>query len=157
MKKGEFEITATINIEAVRSAAMNAANLSDVAFQIPVVNPKELTMDSNIFGFEVVPVDDQIKELKNDDVKCVAIKEITVDNLSKTVRPGSITVNGTYDLPLESGDVVQLQNAYVAKKEDAIEIARVVTEIELDRAVKVMETAQKVVDFLKEQLDADRF
>lgn len=155
--KKEFELTATINIEAVRAGMSNANRLEDVALSIPVVDPKNLTIDSKIYGFEIVPINDQIKELKNDDAKCVARKEILVENLSKTLKPGFITVNGNYDLPMEGGTVVKLSQCYVANKEDAIEIARIATEVELDRAEEVLASKQKEVDFLREQLENDRF
>jgi hypothetical protein len=153
----DLKVTVKLNIEAVRAAVMNASKLQDVAFEIPVVDPTKLTMDSKIYGFELVPVDDQVKTLKNDDARCIAIKEISVDNLSKTMKAGFITVNSNYELPLNMGSMVKIGEAYVANKADAIEIARISTEVELERAMKVLSTHQEIVDFLTEQLDKERF
>ena len=152
-----IEINVSLNIEAVHSAAMNASDLKNVAFEVPCVNPRELTIDSKVYGFKIVPVDDQVKQLGDDDARCIAVQSTVVDSLDKNQREGYITVNGRIDIPMTHGKMVQLEEVFLAKQEDAHAIAEVLTEVELQKAMDIVEKKQKVVDFLKEQLENKRW
>jgi len=155
--KENLEVDVKINIEAIHSAATNASDLKNVAFEVPCVNPKELTIDSKVFGFKVVPVNDQVKQLKADDARCIAVVSSVVDSLDKNQKEGYITVNGRIDIPMIHGKMVSLEEVFLANEEDAYSIAEVLTEVELNKATDVLETQKKVVDFLKEQLANKRW
>jgi len=146
----------TINVDAIRAAASNAQNVQDMALEIPVVDPKDLTIDDQIFGITLLPVNDSDKK-KPSSTMYTAVKPIIVDTLSGRAKPGHITVNGTIDIPKESGKIVKLEDCYFANQANAKAVCRVVTEVELDRALERVETEQRNADFLKKQLDDDRF
>lgn len=158
-ERDQVNVELTINIEAVHAAAVNATDLQNVAFEVPVLNPRMLTIDSKIHGFKVVPVDDQVnkKDMKDEDARCIAIQSVVVDSLDKNTTPGCITVNGRYDIPIENGTLVDLPNVWLASEADAIAIAEVLTEVELNKALETVERKRKIADFLKEQLDNKRF
>lgn len=155
--KDTVEVNVTLNVEAVHSAAMNASDLKNVAFEVPCVNPRELTIDSKVYGFKVVPIDDQEKKINADDARCIAVVSTVVDSLDKNQKEGYITVNGRIDIPMTHGKMVQLEEVFLAKEEDAYSIAEVLTEVELNKALEVVETKKKIADFLKEQLENRRW
>jgi hypothetical protein len=146
------DVRITINVEAVHAAVQNSNDLTNVAFEVPVVNPRELHYGSKIWGFRIVPIDDQIKKLQNSDARCVAIKSILVNSIAGDLKEGYLTINGTIDIPMAPGRMVKLEEVFLAKEEEALAIAKVVTEVELDKALEVVKKKQEIADFLKEQL-----
>jgi len=155
--KENVEVNVSVNVEAIHSAAMNATDLKNVAFEVPCVNPRELTIDSKVYGFKIVPVDDQVTKMKDNDARCIAVVSTVVDALDKNQKEGYITVNGRIDIPMTHGKMVQLEEVFLAKEEDAYSIAEVLTEVELNKALEVVERKQKIAEFLKEQLENKRW
>jgi hypothetical protein len=158
MKKERLvDINVTVNVDAIRAAASNAAKVQEIALEVPVVDPKDLSIDDQIFGLELLPVNDKAKKNNPDTAMYTAIKPIVVDTLSGRAKPGFITVNGTIDIPKEGGRVNKVEDCFFTKQEDARAVCRIITEVELDRSLERLENEQKNADFLKKQLEDDRF
>lgn len=159
MKKSEttIEIGVTISRDAVKNAANNAKRIMDIALEIPVVDPRDLSVDEQIFGIELKPTDDKVTKVTPDTSVHVAVLPIIVDTLSGRAKPGYITVNGTIDIPRESGKVIKLEDCYFANQADAREVCRAITEVELDRSIDRETREHKNGEFLKKQLADDRF
>ena len=155
--KPKVSLEVNINIPAVEAAARNAGSIKDVALEIPVVDPRKLTIDSQIFGFSVRPVNDEVKKLKPSTLRYVAIKPVLVNNLSSTIKEGFITVNGDVDIPRESGRVIGIEQAFLQDEEDAKAVAEVLTLSELERAEAMVEEASLARDFLKKQYEDRRY
>ena len=151
----QFELK--INIAAIKSAAQNCDNLDKIALELDVVNPKTLTLDDQIYGFESLPVNDKIKIPTPSTLRYIAIRKINVESLDKNITPGHITVNGTIDMPLETGKVVSINEAFIQGEEPARQIAKALTEHELQRAIDIEIDAKKAKVFLQTQVDEDRF
>jgi hypothetical protein len=157
-EKKVFNVDITINPDAIRAAAVNAAKVQDVALEVPIVDARDLSIDDQIFGIELLPIAKEVGQaITPDSTKYVAIKPVIVDVLSGRAKPGFITVNGTIDLPKEQTKVVKLEDAYFANEVDARAVCRIMTEVELDRSLKKQETERLNSDFLQKQLDKDRF
>lgn len=159
MKKEEktINIDITISKEAIKNAANNAKRIMDIALEIPVVDPRDLSIDEQIFGIELKPTDDKVTKVTPDTSVHVAVLPIIVDTLSGRAKPGYITVNGTIDIPKESGKVIKLEDCYFANQADAKEVCRAITEVELDRALDREKTEHLNAEFLRKQLTDDRF
>lgn len=151
-----IDVNITINADAIRAAASNAAKVQEIALEVPVVDPKDLSIDDQIFGLELLPVNDKAKK-GPETAMYTAIKPIVVDVLSGRNKPGFITVNGTIDIPKEGGRINTIENCFFTKECDARAVCRIVTEVELDRSLERIENEQKNADFLKKQLEDDRF
>lgn len=145
----------SINIDAIRAAASNAAKVQDVAFEVPGVNPRDLSIEDKIYGIVLQPIEN--KKTSPDTTMYVAIEPILVDTLSNKAKEGYITVNGTIDIPKESGRLTKLENSFFTNEADARAICRGITEIELERAIDREAAEKKNRDFLQKQLNEDRF
>lgn len=162
MKKERLiDVGVTINIDAIRAAASNAPKVVDVALEVPVVDPRDLSCEEQIFGIVLKPVDDEVKKITPDTSVYTAVLPILVETLSVKAKPGFVTVNGTIDIPKETGRTNKLEECYFANQQDAKAVCRVITEVELDRTIERFEIEEKrfkkTSDFYKNQLDNDRF
>lgn len=155
-EKTIFNGDLSINVEAIRAAASNASKVQDIALEVPVVDPKMLSIDDQIFGVVLNPSNDKAK-LGPNTTMYPAIKNILVDTLSGRAKEGYITVNGTIDIPKEGGKVTKLENSYFASQADAQAVCVIITEVELDRAMERLEDEQRNIEFLKNQLANGRF
>jgi len=153
-----MEVDVTINVESVKASASSATRLEDVVIDVPVVDTAELKLDNEIYGFRVVPVTDQEKEVNDETIMCVAINPILTESLAKLKsKPGFVTVNGDIHIPLKSGSTRNIEEVYVESEAHAKLIAKAITEVELERANEKAKETKAVVDFLKEQLQNERF
>lgn len=158
MKKVErtVDLTITIDPERIRAAAVNASRVSDVALEISTGDPRDLSIDEQIFGLELLPVNDKAKAGPNT-AMYVAVKPIIVETLSGRAKPGFITVNGTIDIPKEPGRLQKIEDCFFSNQIDARAVCRVITEVELERSLDRQLTEKENSDFLTEQLKNDRF
>lgn len=151
-----------INVElkkTVRSALKNADTIDNAILEVGVVNPKELHLDDEIFGFTVKPVSDSElgKNIPNV-IRYVAIRPIRVSSLSNTISDGkNVTINGNLDVPNDAGRIIKLKDALVKSEAEARAIASTATEIELEKVHEILKEAEKAKEFLKEQIENDRF
>lgn len=158
MKKEKIlDVNVTINIDAIRAAASNAAKVRDIALEVPVVDPKDLSIEDQIFGITLLPVSDNAKKSDPNTAVYPAVQAILVDTLSGRAKPGFITVNGTIDIAKDSGRVNKLEECYFVNQLDAKAVCRVITEVELDRSMERINLEQKNAEFLQNQLTNDRF
>lgn len=161
MKKGDRAVLVTaLNEDVLRSALTNAAKIFDAALEIPVVDPKDLSIDDNIYGIVVGPVNDVLKDGKKLPPSAgvyAAMQPIIVESLTKKAKPGFITVNNTVDIPLESGRLVKPQEAFFANEEDARMVCRVITDIELERSLEREAIEKEIQKFLNKQRTDDRY
>jgi hypothetical protein len=154
--KGKNEKTVLeFSITAVKAAATNAAKIQDIALEVPTVDARDLSIDEQIFGIELLP----IKKEKNgpDNAKYVAVKPVVIEVLSGRNKPGFITVNGTIDMPKEAGRVVKLEDSFFADLDTAKAVCRVITEVELERALEREKEEHANVDFYLKQQTDDRY
>jgi hypothetical protein len=148
----------TVNVEAIANAARNAANLDDLALEINTVNPRKITLEQEIYTLKSVPANDNAKGKKKEfGPRVVGIKSIVVTSLSTTVKEDHITINGTLDVPKSGHRVVKLEECLFETEDDARAVARILTEIELEKATTIRDDAQEAVDMIKKQLESDTF
>lgn len=158
MKKERIiDVDVKINLDAVHAAASNAARVRDVALEVPVVDPKDLSIEDQIFGLTLLPVNDNAKKSNPDTAVYPAVQAILVDTLSGRAKPGFITVNGTIDIAKEAGRVNKLEECFFVNQADAKAVCRIITEVELDRLLERIKIEQDNADFLQKQLTDDRF
>lgn len=150
------EAASKIDLKTIRAAASNASKVQEIALEIPVVDPKDLSIDDQIFGVVLNTVDDKEKRTP-DSAMYPAILPILVDTLSGRAKPGFITVNGTIDIPKEQGRVSKLEECYFTEQEEARAVCRIVTEVELERSIKKEQEQAKITEFLQNQINKDRF
>ncbi len=164
-KSGRDIITVSISKEtlhALAQAARNSVSLDEAALEIETVNPAKITLDSSLYMLKSKPANDKIskKEMKkatNYNPKVVGIVSVIVDTLSNKSKPGCITINGSIDVPKTGRRIVKLDECIFSDEVDAREVARVLTEIELERATEMMDEATEAVNFIRKQLEDDRF
>jgi hypothetical protein len=155
-EKDGIIIDVKVNIDAIRAAAKNAAKVQDVALEVPVVNPRDLSVDDEVFGIILQPI--LATEKKNPDTTLyTAVRPIIVDTLSGRVKPGFIVVNGTIDIPRETGKITTIENCYFSDKNYAKAVCRAITEVQLERSLEKQAIEKRNSEFLQEQLNADRF
>lgn len=154
-ENSNVEIRLDIKVEAIRSAAKNASDIQEVVLDVPCVNPRELHIDSQIFGLKVVPVVDTEKA-KPSTLCTVGVIKTNVDTLSGTVKEGYVTINSNIDIPKEIGRTNQLKDIYFENEEDARQVALVFIEDQYQRAEDAVVAAKKTRDFLKEQFEQER-
>lgn len=151
----------TVNVEAISNAARNADNLEDLALEIDTVNPRKITLEQELFTLKSVPANDNAKKAKGKKKEfvpmVVGIKSLVVDSITNTVKEGHITINGILDIPKSGHRVVKLEECLFETEDDARTVARVLTEIELEKATSIVNEAQEAVDFIRRQLDSDRY
>ena len=149
----DFEIT----IKAVKAAAQNCENLDKLALEISVVNPLTINIDDKMWGFSSLPVNDAIKVPTPSTLRYIAIRSITVDSLKKDKENKCIIVNGDIDIPLESGKLVGIDETFVQDEKFAREIAAVLTDYSLEKALDMQKEAKDAVIFLQDQKKDQRF
>lgn len=149
----------TVNLEAISNAARNADKLEDLALEIDTINPRKITLEQEIFTLKSVPANDKKSKGKKKDYTpmVVGIKSIVVESLSTTVKENHITINGVLDVPKSGHRVVKLEECLFESEDNAREVARVLTEIELEKATTIRDEAQEAVDFIQKQLADDRY
>lgn len=158
MKKERIlDVNVTINIDAIRAAASNAAKVRDVALEVPVIDPRDLSIEDQIFGITLLPVKDDAKKSDPNTAVYPAVQAILVDTLSGRAKPGFITVNGTIDIAKENGRVNKLEECYFVNQSDAKAVCRVITEVELERSMERIAIEEENAKFLQKQLTDDRF
>lgn len=152
------DIKIKINVQAIKNAAKNAETLDKVSLmEIDVVNPCDLKMKDEIFGLVSNPLNDKIKVTRPSTLRYVAIRRINVHNLSDTITPDHITVNGDIEIPIKSGEVLKLDQILLENEDDARQIARILTENELIKVEDSLNERNKAKKFYTEQLTEDRF
>ena len=148
----------SVNAEAIRAAVRNCKDLKTVAFEIPVVDPKTLTLDSEIYKIAYLALVSPGKKATPDSSQYCVIQPITVETLStKGADKGCINVNGLYDLSREAGKVVSLDKCYVSDKEVAIAICEVITLVQLERVEERQEEIDYQKKFWKEQIEKKHY
>jgi hypothetical protein len=156
-KERVIDVNVTVNVDAIRAAASNAAKVKDVALEVPVIDPRDLSCDDQIFGIVLKPVNDNAKKSNPDTAVYCAVVPTIVETLSTRAKQGFITVNGTIDIAREGGKVNRLEECFFSNQADAKAVCRVITEVELERALEAIQEKQKDADFLQQQLNDDRF
>jgi len=151
-------INVTINVKEIANAARNATNLDDLALEIETLNPRDIKLEQDIYTLKSKPWDDKAKGKKKEFApKVVGIKSFMVDSLTTKAKEGYVTINGVIDVPKEGRRVVKLEECLFATEDNARAVARVLTEIELERAQEMADEANRAVDAIKTQLANDRF
>lgn len=151
-------LNVNLNIEAIAASRRNADSLEGLALEIPTVNPMKITLKQDIYTLKAVPVNDRVKGKKKDfSPKVVGIKSITVSSLAIGVKENCITINGVIDVPETGNRVVKLEECLFDSEADARAVAKVITEVELEKAKEMADEANEAVNYLKEQLESDRF
>jgi len=151
-------INVTVNVESIANAARNAENLDDLALEIETLNPRKITLEQDIYTLKSVPANDKLKGKKRDFApRVVGIRSIEVDTISNKVKPDHITINGTLDIPKTGRKVVKLEECIFATETEARAVARVITEIELEKAISIQDEVNESVNMIKKQLEDDRF
>jgi len=145
-----------INPDVIRAAASNVLRVQDMALEIPVVDPRDLSVDDQIFGVELHPIKKDAPVGPSSALH-VAIKPIVVEVLSGRSKPNYITVNGTIDIPREPGKVVKLTDCYFVSQMDARAVCRVITEVELERSLERSKLEEENQTFYKNQVTNDRY
>ena len=158
----ENQVKLGINIEAIQAAADNSTSFADVALPIPVVDPAKLTIGCQIFKITENDITPKAKVEKDGIIpgtlgKYLAIEAINVDNLSGTITPDCITVNGQFDIPRKSGRVVNLDGAFFVEQADARAVCKILTVSQIARVSKIKEYIGKEYDFLTKQDSEDRY
>lgn len=157
-KRDVLNVSVEVNVEAIANAARNASNLDELALEISTLNPKSITLEQEIYTLKAVPVNDKVKGKKKEFApKVVGIRSIVVDSLTTMAKSDCITINGTIDVPKKGNRVVKLEECLFESEEDAKAVARVLTEIELEKAQTLADEATAAVNFIKKQLEDDRF
>ena len=158
MKEGKDVLNITINLDGIASAARNADTLDDLALEIDTVNPRKITLEQDLFTLKAAPVNDKLKgKAKEFAPQVVGIKSMQVESLSTTVKADHITINGILDIPKTGRRVVKLEECLFGSEQEARAVARILTEIELEKADKIRVEAEDAVAFIKKQLEDDRF
>lgn len=157
-EKNKTTLNVNINVEAIGQAARNASSLDDAVLEIETLSPKKITLEQEIYTLKSVPVNDRVKGKKKEFApKVVGIRSIVVDSLTTMAKSDCITINGTIDVPKKGNRVVKLEECLFESMEDAKAVARVLTEVELEKAQNLADEATAAVNFIKKQLEDDRF
>jgi len=148
----------TITVEEIAQAARNATSLEDAVFEIETLNPRKIVLEQEIFTLKTTPVNDRVKGKKKEFApKVVGVVSLVVESLSTVGKSDSVTINGTLDVPKKGNRVVKLDECLFSSMDDAKAVARVLTEIELEKAQSIADEAMEAVNFIKKQLEDDRF
>lgn len=157
MKNQEkVEVSLSIAVDGVKSAARNAATLEEVVLDLPTVDPKKLSIDDKIYGLKIVPVLDSAKRSTPSTVHTVGVVDINVDTLSGVVHPGMVTINTHIDIPKEVGHTHSIEEVYFEDKEAARAVALVFLEEAYHKSEEAVVAAEEIRSFLAEQFEAKR-
>ena len=153
---GDFRVTQDLLVSGDIKGNIKDMVLEDVTLDVPCVNPKQLNIDSKIYGLKIVPVKDNIKSPTPSTLCTVGVVEINVDTMSGIVKEGMVTINGSIDIPKELGRTNSVQDIYFEEKEAARQVAMVFLEEELKKSEEAVESANEIRDFLADQFEAER-
>lgn len=156
----KVNIEITLNKEAIRSAMLNADRPHEASLAVETVNPRNLRIDDEVYQVVLKPITYKpgTKVPKAPEtVKHAAINAIVVDSLTRSPKPDHITVNGSLDISLKGGGPGKLEDVYVANEETARAVARIYTEVMLEKAEQIEDRIQQEKDFLRKQIDDDRY
>lgn len=157
-KKSKELIGVHVNVEAVYAAARNSDKVDNIALEIETINPLKINLEQSIYTLKSVPANDKAKgKLKEFSPKVVGIICTEVESLKNNKSEGVVTINGTIDIPRSGRKTVTLEECVFDNEQDAKAVARVVTEVELERAQELVDDFQSGIDFLKKQVENDRF
>ena len=154
MKKDELKINIGLNIDAVKQAMRNAEKPQDAHIAIPIINPKDLRIDDEIFGVTLKPITVKpgTKAPKEPSTAVYpSVNAIVVNSLNKGVVDDVITVNGSIDMPMASGRTATLEDIYLPNEEDARAIADVLLDVQLENIEIIEEQIANEKAFLIEQ------
>jgi len=153
-------INVNINVESIMSAARNSDDLETAVLEIETVNPRKITLEQDLYMLKAVPVNDNQKlgkKTKEFVPKMVGIKSFTVNSLATGLKEGYITINGTIDIPKSGNRTVKLEECLFASESEARTVARVLTEVELEKVTEAEEALTKAKNTILKQLEDDRF
>ena len=157
--KKQFFVSANANTQIrdiVKSAASNVPSIKNLAVIIETVDPKNLHIDDIIYTIVGTPADDDDKSPNA--AQMVATKAIVVETLAGNVKADCITVNGTFDIRKDNAGIpTNVFKLFLPSKEAAVDVCKVLTEIEYDRAVDIADRAAKTAKLLQEHADSNNF
>ena len=154
------KIEVRVNVDVIKAALRNSDTIEMAALEVPVVNPRNLTLDSTIYAVELRPITKE-KDLKGVSMPTLgnyaAVREVVVESLSKGNRDGFITINGVIDISETEGRVIGIKDAYFENAEDAREVAKAITHVNLERVQQIKKIILAEEAYLREQKENNRY
>jgi len=165
--KKEFQVKPSGHVDeaAIKAAVMNAENLTSLSLPLPVVDPLDLTLNSQVFGLQLTSITPKkgVPEAP-DPGKYVSLLPFTVGVIDGVSDEKNVIINSRIAIPKSPGTVVGLKNAFFANEADARIVCRAITLDQMDRrTAQVKEFEDQIViqnyeqHFLDEQFKADRY
>ena len=137
--KVEVKVNLSGNLDeaAVQAAVMNAESLKTLALPLPVVDPEKLTLKSQIFGLQLMPITPKEERPNAPDAgKYVSLMPIGVGVIDGVSDEHSVVVNGRIHIPKNPGTVVNLEKAFFANEGDARLVCKTITLNQMKRRVE---------------------
>ena len=165
--KKEFQIKASGNVDeaAIKAAVMNAENLKNLALPLPVVDPSNLTLNSQIFGLQLLPITPK-KGLPEapDPGQYVTLLPFTVGVIDGVSDEKNVIINSRIAIPKNPGTVVGLKNAFFSNEIDARLVCKEITIDQMGRRVAQIKEFEEQIEvqnyeheFLEKQYKDDRY
>ena len=140
------------DIAVIKAAIANCEVLDQIALEVRGVDPKTLSLDDEIWGIETGPIKDRIVDLKGPTtLRYVALRTVIVETLGKSKDKKDIIINGEITMPISDKKVVNLDQIFLKKENDARQLFAMLTEHQLAKALLGEEDFIKLVGFLKKQ------
>lgn len=159
MDKKKSEVLG-VNADIIKAALRNAENIEEAAIEVAVVNPLNISLKSRIYAVSLKPIT-RSRSVKMRALPTLgqyaSVQEVLVESLATGVKDGYVTVNGTINIPETDGKVMGIRDAYFGSPEDAREVARAITAINLERVRELKEILAAEEAMLVEQEKEDRF
>lgn len=154
--------------EVLKRDLLGREDILDVKIVAPSSNVSKLGLDSCLHTIESFNVAEEIVEKKGTlrrmesltGLKYFAVKSHPVDSLAKENIEGEDYVRVNQDILLKkdmSSEPKQLDKIFFADREDAVLVASVATEVELEKAEAIIREAKKIAEFLEDQRKNERF
>ena len=162
-----------VKIKMQESDFLSDSDITKVKITLPMVDPRTITLESELYTISSNPVTEKVMVEKRDDKiksitpikslvdsKYFAINRHPVSAISIDTRDNDkyVTVNGEIHLKVGgSSERGTIENMFFTDFEDVKEVCRIATKVELDKIKQVKSEIRKVEDFLQRQSDSNTF
>lgn len=152
----------TIDVEIIKAALRNSDSFEGAALEVPnSVSAEDLRVRKPIYGIVINPINKKAPLKRSKSVALpgsyVAIKEIIVTSISAEEDDNFVVVNGSYKIREKSNDLITLKDAYFKDADDARQVCKVVTSLNLERLLELRDEIDKEVEFLRQQEENGNF
>lgn len=162
MSKDENKVNfkVTIDMDSIQSAMRNAPSVQEAILDVPIIDPKKLCIDDEIFGVKLAPITYEngiIPPKEPNAIMYPSINAVKVHSLTKSAVENHITVNGSIDMPTATGRTAKIGDTYLQTEDQARLLSKIMVEVQLEKLEEQETRLAHEKQFLLKQKADNRF